>query len=476
MRFRTLTLLFVLTACVEEEPRYLDCNTSPQSGDGVSFDADQMACVKVTMKPADFESLSNQYRFEGEEKDQWPGVIRYAAMSCSEPYPNGYSYLPADVSVDGWQALDVGIRRKGFIGSVVGANARPSLKIKTDEYIEDQQMGDTERVTLNNNHQDASRMRTCLTYSVFEDAGYPVPRCNLANVSVNGSGLGTYTHIEAVKKRFLRREFGNDDGDLYEGALADFTDPHLAGLPDTLGRFEAKTGDTDESGSGLLKLTAALQVDDADLELALTEVLDLDAFMLFWALETVVNHNDGYAANTNNFYIYFDPDRGDRGVFIPWGADQAMYDWDRIKTTSELTRRLSRVPHLRQRYLDELQWVLEEVWDEGVLSERIDAFAAQVATAERDTPYQKESTRDLRSWVQERRAHLDDFIADDGEVGAKEMGPCTGATDPEDFMLAAEVVTVTGAACSVVPRNASGALLFALGLLALRRRGQARAR
>ena len=50
---------------------------------------------------------------------------------------------------DGVTLEDVGIRRKGFIGSLFSPS--PSLKIKTNKYVEDQLLGDTERITLNNN-------------------------------------------------------------------------------------------------------------------------------------------------------------------------------------------------------------------------------------------------------------------------------------------------------------------------------------
>jgi spore coat protein H len=469
MRSSPVILLVSAAACADPAPVYIGCEQSDRSGDDVSFDPLDMVCVDVSMDEVDYASLSEQYRFPGEEEDQWPGIIAHTARSCSEPYPDPYSYFSADVVVDGREAGDVGIRRKGFIGSVVGAGDRPSLKIKTDAFVDGQELGDTERVTLNNNHQDWTRARTCLAYSVFADAGYPAPRCNLASVSVNGEPLGTYAHVENVKKRFLRREFGNDEGSLYEGTMADFTDAHLAGLPDSLGRFEAKTGETDPSGAGLRRVADALQVPDDELEQALSEVIDLDAFLLFWALETVINHNDGYNANTNNFYIYFDPDDGDRGVFVPWGADQAFYDWQQTKVTSELARRISRVPKLRRRYLDEVEWVVDEVWDEDLLQERIDGFADQVATAEAATPDQDAAFDSLRGWVDDRRDTIDTLIADGGEVGEAEMGTCTGSSDPADFLLAAELASVVSSTCSAVPARSAGVLLPLLLLVARRR-------
>jgi hypothetical protein len=180
----------------------------------------------------------------------------------------------------------------------------------------------------------------------------------------------------------------------------------------------------------------------------------------------VVNHSDGYAGNTNNFYLYFDPDDGDRGVFIPWGPDASLDARERVKTTSELTRRLSRVPELRQRYLDRLQWVLDEVWDEERLQARFDSFLAQAGSAEADVPDQADTVEELREWIGLRRSEMEAFIADGGEIGEDEPGLCIGNFIAEEFLLPAEWVTASSAACSASPGARGWATGLAVALLA----------
>ncbi len=472
MRSSALALVLLVCGCAAEPAVVgIPCVPgAPASGD-VSFDPGSMLCVQITMDEDEHAQLLEQYRFPGGEEDQWPGVIATTARSCSEPYPSEFTYFYADIAVDGRALEDVGIRKKGFLGSVEGAGDRPSLKLKTDKYIDHQTLGDTERITLNNNHQDRSRIRTCLAYSVFDDAGYPAPRCNLANVSVNGTALGTYTHVEAIKKRFLRRAFGNDEGALYEGTLADFTGPHLAGLPASLGRWEAKTSDTDPTGEGLGRIADALQAPDDELEQALGEVLDIDAFVQFWALETLVGHDDGYNENTNNAYVYLDPDRGGRAVFIPWGADDVHYGYEDPNdepayVTSELARRLSRHPDLRQRYLDELQRLLDEIWDEEAMHERIDRYSVLVASAEEDLEPHLARIAYTRDRVDERRAVMQAFIDAGGAEGGPETRPCTGNREPEDFLALGEVVAVSAMGCSATPVTAERSGIIAAVLTA----------
>ena len=71
-------------------------------------------------------------------------------------------------------------------------------------------------------------------------AGLPAPRCNMARVSMNGDDLGIYVNVEPVKKKFLRENFSDDEGDLYEGTITDFTRAWYS-------TFESKTDETDET-------------------------------------------------------------------------------------------------------------------------------------------------------------------------------------------------------------------------------------
>jgi len=266
-----------------------------------------------------------------------------------------FTWFPADVTVDGELVTNVGIRKKGFIGSL--SSERPSLKIKFDKYEPDQLWGEQERLTVNNSRQDPSRLRTCLAYRFFEAAGVPAPSCELAHVVANGTSLGVYTRVQDVKRRFLREHFGDDTGDLYEGTLSDFRDGWT-------GSFEPKTDTTDPDRTPLLPLVDALAGPDEDLEAALSDVLDLDEFARFWAAESIIGHWDGYAGNANNFFVYSLPD----GLhFIPWGPDGTMVprggDDVPLMLNSLLPQRLYATAWGRQLYEDALHELLNDAWD-----------------------------------------------------------------------------------------------------------------
>ena len=404
-------------------------------GSQVSFDSAAMLCVRLDMKDEDFEQLRGENRFAVEEAVLVEEALAYLTDGCAENIPGHYNWYEAGVNADGLSLQRVGIRKKGFLGSVAGQGwFKPSLKIKTDQQVAGQLLGDTEHITLNNSIQDPRRMATCLAHGVFRDAGYPAPRCNLANVMVNDTPLGPYAHVEAIKKRFLERAFGDNSGSLYEGTIADFSDGFLSGAADgNLGRWQAKTTNTDPKGLPLRHVLDALQVPDPQLLPALEAVLNLDRFITFWAVEVLINHSDGYTAGRNNFYVYFDPNDGDRAVFIPWGPDNVFNDDNgedggpaglERYVYAELPRRLSRVPTIALRFEKEMRRLLDVVWREQVLLARIETYADQVRSAQDDPDFDA-SVLAMRSWVTGRRAAMQTQLSKGLPAGRAQPGLCT---------------------------------------------------
>ena len=394
----------------------LPCSPNVPDGvdptDGVSFNSNHVVCIKVTMDPHDFELLSKETRFDGTGnsfEQIWP--------DCSRPWPSAYNWYRADIEIDGVSLPEVGIRKKGFVGSQY--SPVPALKIKTDKYVKGQFLGTTERITLNNNGGIIPRMAACLTYEVFAAAGYPAPLCNMANVMINGQPKGPYVHIEAIKKRFLRRAFGDNTGSLYEGTHTDFVE---AWLP----RWECKTSDTDTSYAPLVGVAQALQKPDDELVDALSPVLNIDRYITFWALEVLVSHLDGYGADRNNFYVYFDPTDAGRAVFIPWGTDKTFLGdlSPNQYLTADLPRRLSRIPAIATRMENELERLLDEVWDEAALLGSIDRYSTQVKCAQQDDDYDTK-VEALRIWVRSRPNQVREMLRVGLSVGMEKSLPCT---------------------------------------------------
>ena len=352
---------------------------------------------------------------------------RVAGENFSQIVKNPYEYYPADVVIDGQKIESVGIRKKGFFGSAI--STRPSLKLKMDKYVDDQAFNGQGMLTFNNNNQDPTQAQSFLVYKFMNEAGVNSPRSNFARIVVNGEDLGIYTHVESVRKPFVERLFGESGGDLYEGYAGDFTS-------DDFNRIVHKFG-PDEEGIRLQQLYDLLQSPDPVSLDEIEKLVDLDAFITLWASEVLIGHWDGYASNRNNFYMYRDP-QSDRFYFTPWGPDSAFWDPGpflqpglpkSFKARGRLCKRLWELPAVRTRYRQEMQRLLNEVWDEKKMLANLDqahALTQPYSTVSRQAVAQGSDS--IAAFIESRRqevqAELDQPAMDWPVPGAKhESGP-----------------------------------------------------
>ena len=198
-------------------------------------------------------------------------------------------------------------------------------------------------------------MTTCLTFKLFQDAGIPAPLCNYANVTVNGENLGTFINIEDMKTDFFEREF-DGKGNLYEGTYSDFAHK-------LTGTFEKKTKNP---GLGYIdKVTAAIDQNNID---ELERLIDIDKFITFWAMESLINLGDGYSSDIVNYYFH---ESANGLIFIPWGPDPGIDNPKSrvILLSAEIPRALFH--RYLEAYREELYRLLDSVWNKGSILEYI---------------------------------------------------------------------------------------------------------
>ncbi|MDE0496414.1 MAG: CotH kinase family protein [Acidimicrobiaceae bacterium] len=374
------------------------------------FELDRVLDISIEIAVEDWDVLRNQTRTLA---DVFAEIEEYG---LSRPFASIYTWFGATVTVDGETHAEVGVRKKGFVGSQ--SSTKPSLKLRFDKYVDDQSLlGGMNRMTLNNSVQDPSMLNTCLSYRVFAAAGNPAPRCNFATVSVNGTDLGLYVHVEEFKAPFLAHHFGNAEGNLYEGTVSDFT-------PEFRGTIEKKTHEDADDWSDIDAVVAALaDPSDAGLQ-SLGEIVDLDRFLGFWATEVLVGHWDGYAGDRNNYWFYRVP--GGRFVFLPWGTDGTFHlsddpnPFDNISDPPPSVLALTAIPNRlyndadwRVKYVARLKQILDDVWHETELLAAVDEMAAivqqhalpaEASAAERDTER-------VRTFISKRKAEILDDLS-----------------------------------------------------------------
>lgn len=333
------------------------------------FPTDRVIDVQITVSEKDWNTI----RFQSRDF-----VSALNEKRQFGPLEHPYTYVEASVSIDGVVFPKVGVRKKGFIGSQ--SHTRPSLKIKLNHIDTAAEIEGLTNLTLNNNKQDISQVSQFMGYALFNAMGSPAPRCAYAKVTVNGKSLGIYSHVESVRSPMLKRAFGNDDGPLYEGTVVDFNE-------EWENSFEHKRGDDTLGRKKIITLIDVL-ADNQVTEAAIGELVDLDSFYRFWAIEGLLGFWDGYSGNNNNYFIYLNPDT-DKFHFFPWGADALFTNFSMdfrrslraptsVKTQGLIAYRLYQLEVGRERYARTMMELLKNHWNEVELLAELDRVAAMI--------------------------------------------------------------------------------------------------
>ena len=408
------------------------------------FPADRVVDIHITVAAEDWDKLRYQSR------NFFTALHENRRL---EPPERPYTYVEASVTIDGVVFPRVGIRKKGFLGSL--SETRPSLKIKLNYIDKDAELDRQTHLTLNNNQQDTAQVSQFMGYALFNAIGLPAPRCAYAKVTVNGMNLGIYSHVESIRKPFLKRVFGNDDGPLYEGTVVDFYE----GWENS---FEHKRGDDAQGRTKIQRLIDVLATKDTTEE-AIGELVDLDAFYRFWATESLLGFWDGYAGNNNNFFVYLHPDT-DKFHFVPWGADSLFLKHSKlefrqdarapisVKTQGLIAHKLYQLESGRERYAKTMMEILNTHWNEEGLLAELDSISAlitphlisaqqypeqedeQARRWRKDKSFSyKDALEETRQFIQTRRADILEEISNGMPVWRKRPEPPFTIGDDGEF-------------------------------------------
>lgn len=277
--------------------------------------------------------------------DGWSTVLAAFLDTGSE------AYWKAVVTIDGSAADAAGVRIKGTAEDGKGQiEKKYALKINFDYFGEERLLG-IDKLHLENNKPDPSGLREALASRTYRAMGVPAVRTAFAVVDVDGEDFGNYTMIQDIDKRFLKDAFGTeehaDDGNLYECVPPGCT---LEWAGDTVGDYRFGSGDnaqglvletnrSDPEKNDYADLIDFLDVlnnsSDAEFELAIQEVFDVDTFLRWLAVAVAIGDFDNYLSWPDNFYLYHRPDT-DLFVYIPWDHNKA-YGGKKCKGSFEAT-------------------------------------------------------------------------------------------------------------------------------------------
>lgn len=312
--------------------------------------------LQIQMAPKEVEILRS-YSWNG----QWGG---------SQDRPE----VLATIREGGLEYTNVAIHLKGAAGSFRPFDDKPALTLNFSKHAPGQRFHGYTKFSLNNSVQDPSYLEEAISRELFEAAGVPVPRADHATVLINGRDLGLYVLVEGYGKQFLKRHFRNVSGKLYDGGFCQDLHPNM----------DTNSGDLPKDDSGLKRLIAAASIDGTNRWERLNQVLDMDRFISFLAMEIMTCHGDGYAMNRNNYRIFHNLET-DRLIFMPHGMDQ-MFGRFRFNTDGEIepsmrgfvARAALTTPQGRRTYLDRMAHLRTNVFLETKLTNRVHEIASRI--------------------------------------------------------------------------------------------------
>jgi spore coat protein CotH len=98
-------------------------------------------------------------------------VSLFGGDCLAQPFNSPFSWFPAQLTIDGQLRNNIGVRKKGFLGSL--DRVKPALKIDMSQFQANDPVYGLKKLTLNNAKQDPSLIRQCIGYQLFARAGVP---------------------------------------------------------------------------------------------------------------------------------------------------------------------------------------------------------------------------------------------------------------------------------------------------------------
>lgn len=279
-------------------------------------------------------------------------------------------WVESDITVDGVTWENVGIRFKGnssLMHTYQDDGDKYSFKLDFDEFeekypeLEDQRFFGFKQLNLNNNYNDNSFMRESVAADLFREYGLTAAETTFCLVYVDhGSGselFGLYTLVEEMDDTVIDTQYEDGSGNLYkpDGAAATFGEGTY-----NEEEFDKKSNEDEIDYSDVEKLYEAInsptRVTDLDVwKSELEGIFDVDIFLKWLAVNSVIQNWDTYGQMSHNYFLYSNPQTG-KLEWIPWDNNEALQSGKRTASTLSMDEITEDWPLIRY-LLDDEEYV-----------------------------------------------------------------------------------------------------------------------
>jgi len=277
-------------------------------------------------------------------------------------------YLHATVEVDNNILTEVGVRQKGYSSNFFTNTTKKPLKLNFGIFSSDgkRTFDGVRKVNLMNGVGDAAIAKDKMVHDIFRMHGVPGPRVAHAKIYVNDVFWGVYALIEQIDKKYLKRNFADNDGNLWKNKGN--SDLAWSGPDQNAYPFELQTNEVANDWTKFFNFIEFINNStDVNFENSLANIFELDEYFRILAIDILTNNWDSYLEHGRNWYIYHEP-KTDKIHWIPWDYNFAFDrfpdgngDLDLIQNNPSkvLTRRVFEIPAFKTRILDYMCEIIE---------------------------------------------------------------------------------------------------------------------
>lgn len=303
-------------------------------------------------------------------------------------------YCSAVVLDNGATNRGAGARYKGNTSYTIGG-AKKSINVELDYTDPASDLMGYTTFNLNNAAGDRTIMREAVYFTVMSQYT-PCPKGAMARVHINGSLWGVYSLVQQENGQLISEWFSSNNGDRWRTPNAPKGGGGFAGsnsalsylsttnLATYLPHYDLRTTNspTPVAWQRLINAIAVLNTTPTNqLRDRVEEVLAVDRWLWFLALEIAFADDDSYWNKGADYSFYYEPESG-RIHPVEHDGNEAFLLTDAqlspvVGATGgnrPLLLRLLPINELRQRYLAHLRTVLEEYYNPAVMFPILDGL------------------------------------------------------------------------------------------------------
>jgi spore coat protein CotH len=318
----------------------------------------------------------------------WPTLLTSGRTSGS----NTLCTLEVD---NGAILYGVGARYRGntsFTGMGGSAPVKKSINLELDWTNSVNDLMGYETLNLNNAFQDETIMRESLFFNIMRH--YTVcPAGAMVQLYINNANWGVYSHAQQQNGDLIREYFPSNKGHRWRapnmggggpsGGTSALTYLNNTNLSTYQNLYELKSDPDTNALPLLIQVIYVLNTTTTDFRNKVEEVLAVDRWLWFLALENVFADDDSYWNKGADYMMYYEPESGrlhpvehDGNEAFVAGDTQLSPVRGATDANRPVLRRLLSEPELRQRYLAHMRTVLEEFFNPDTLTPLIQEYVA----------------------------------------------------------------------------------------------------